>query len=84
MNSSDIKILKLNYENYRQRLANATYKESLDISSGCYIDFGKYGLSVNKYDISKKHWKRKTINNWKNLSFPELMKEYKKAEWVML
>lgn len=81
MNSGDIRILKLNYENYRQWLANVTYKKSLDISSSCYIDFGTYGLSVNKYDMSKQRWKNKIINNWKNLSFSEFMKEYKKSEW---
>lgn len=81
MNSDDIRILKLNYENYRQWLANVTYKKSLDISSSCYIDFGTYGLSVHKYDMSKQRWKNKIINNWKNLSFSEFMKEYKKSEW---
>lgn len=81
MNNSDIKILKENYERYKEKLKNSTYKEDMDISSSCFVSFGTYGLTVFKFNNSKCRWKKKTINDWKNLSFDEFMKKFKETEW---
>lgn len=81
MNNRDIEILKQNYERYRERLKNSRYKEDMDISSSCFVSFGTSGLTVFKFNRAKCRWKKKTINDWKNLSFDEFMKKFREAEW---
>ena len=79
MNKNDIKILKENWEFQKERLKNTEYKEAIDISSSCYVEFGIYGVSVFKYLKGK--WNRKTINYWRELSFGQFMDKFNEAEW---
>lgn len=81
MNNRDIEILKQNYEKYRERLKNSIYKEDMDISSSCFVSFGTSGLTAFKFNRAKCRWKKKTINDWKNLSFDEFMKKFRETEW---
>lgn len=79
MNKNDIKVLQENWELQKNRLRNAEYKETMDISSSCYVEFGICGVSVFKYLKGK--WNRKIINNWKEFSFEQFMDNFNEAEW---
>lgn len=79
MNKNDIKILKLNYESFRKRLADSRYKEDFDISSGCFVSFGTVGATIFKYKKNRLY--RKIVNGWKELSFNEFMEKFNIAEW---
>lgn len=79
MNKNDIKILKENYEHYRERLSDSKYKEDLDISSRCFVSFGTVGATIFKY--KKNRWYRKIVNGWKELSFNEFMEKFNIVEW---
>lgn len=81
MNNNDIKILKESYEMCKEKLNGSTYKEDIDISNSCFVSFGTYGLTVFKFNKAKCRWKKKIINDWKNLSFDEFMKKFKEKEW---
>lgn len=82
MNKHDTKVLRMNWEPKKNQLKNANYMESMDISNGCYVDFGTYGISVWKYLKGK--WSRKIVNGWKSLSFEQFMTELNNQEWEVV
>ena len=82
LNKTDIKILAENWELQRERLKNEKYKEAIDISSSCYIEFGVCGVSVFKFFKGK--WRRKSVNYWKELSFKQFMDKLNAIEWEEL
>lgn len=49
-----------------------------DISMG-YITFGTCGMSVHK--LIKKHWMRKTVNDWRSKDYKTVNAELKNMEW---
>lgn len=82
MNKHDIEMLKANWELKRELLKNWQYKESMDISSSCYVDFGTCGISVWKYRKGK--WNRKIINYWRELNFEQFMEKFNNQEWEIV
>lgn len=82
MNKHEIEMLKANWELKRESLKNWQYKESMDISSSCYVDFGTCGISVWKYRKGK--WNRKIINHWRELDFEQFMVKFNNQEWEVV
>lgn len=79
MNKGEKDFLKVNWEQMQKKLQYSLSAEELDVSNDCYVTFGTVGLSVFKY--RNKRWVRKTINNWKKLTFAEFMAKFVQVEW---
>ena len=80
MNKHDKEFLSLNWELMKEKAKRlGPVKFYLDISSGCYVEFGTYGISVNKY--RNKRWYRKIVNGWKELTFDEFTVKFGQTEW---
>ena len=82
MNKQERSYLKNNWELHKERLKNVDYKDAIDISNNCYVEFGLCGIAVIKHIKGK--WYRKIINYWKELSYEQFIKEYDEQEWEML
>lgn len=79
MNKNDIKILQENWELQKERLKNAEHKETMDVSSSCYVEFGVCGISIFKH--KKGRWNRKIVNYWKELSFEQFIDNFNETDW---
>lgn len=79
MNKHDKDFLKANWDQMKEKAKWDLYKFDLDVSSSCYVTFGRQGMSVFKY--RNKRWHRKTVNGWKELTFDEFMQKFNQAEW---
>lgn len=78
MNKRDLEILKENYERMKSFLKDGS-TDSMDISSSCYVQFGKYGLSCFKYQ--KSGWIRKIVNGWRDLTWEQFIEKYNDTTW---
>lgn len=79
LSRNDKKTLKQNWDLMKERGERLNFKFDLDISSGCYAEFGTVGMSVYKY--RNKRWYQKTINGWKELSFEQFVAKFNQEEW---
>lgn len=79
MNKHDFEIIKMNWDHQRERLRNAKYAETMDVSSSCCMIFGTYGVSYCKFRNGS--WQRKIVNDWRALDFDEFIKKFEAAQW---
>lgn len=78
MNKSACAILQLNWEIARNHVDNLG---RFDLTSTCYVRFGRENITVYQLDVDGL-WKKKAIPNWRGLTFPQFLEQYRKKRWV--
>lgn len=76
---ADLNHLEENWELFQEQLKESPNSLDYDLSTGCYVTFGTYGISVFKYE--RNHWYRATVNNWKQLSFDQFLEALASEKW---
>lgn len=82
MNKNDIKTLKENYDDYKNR-ADSAFREELEITRNCKISFSENDVAIYKKD-SKKEWHKKVITDWKELTADAFIEKINAIEWEAL
>lgn len=82
MNKHEKDFLKAKWEQMQKGLQYSLSAVDMDVSASCYVTFGTVGLSVSKY--RNKRWIRKTVNDWKSLSFTEFMEKFEQEKWGLM